>query len=273
MEGYGTLNTAEVLDLSPARVRSLVRAGVVTPSLGPRGAWRFSFRDLVLLRVAAGLVDSGIPSRRVVRSLSGLRRRLPSGRSLTELRIVADGQRILVYEGDQPWEADSGQFVLDFRVADLAARIAPLRPLGHTPADAESLYALGIELEETSPVRAREAYEKAVFLDPGHADALVNLGRLLHEDGRPGEAAALYRRALLAHGDHATAAFNLGVALEDQRQWSEAASAYESAIRLQPGLADAHFNLSSVLERLGDRQAALRSLRRYRELTVRPVAR
>jgi tetratricopeptide (TPR) repeat protein len=272
MEGYRTREAADVLDLSPRRVRRFVNAGVVTPARDPRGGWSFSFRDLILLRVAAGLLASGIPVRRVVRSMEDVRRALPADRSLTELRIVADGTRILVLDGDSRWEADTGQFVLDFRVEELAARVAPLRPEIDRFEDAETLYALGTELEDRSAALAREAYEKAISLDPGHADALVNLGRLLHEDGRPDEAARLYRRALDSCPDHATAAFNLGVALEDQARWGEAARAYHRAVELEPGLADAHYNLATVLERLGDRQAALRSLRRYRELTHRPVA-
>lgn len=276
MEGYGTREAADLLELSPRRVRALVRSGVVTPARGSGGALRFGFRDLVLLRVAASLVHAGIPSRRVVRALADLRRQLPGDRSLSELRIVADGDRILVHDGDSPFEADTGQFVLDFRVAELAARVRPLetvRPSGSSHAGADGWYAEGVELEEADPASARAAYERAVALDAGHADALVNLGRLHHEEGRTAEATTCYRRALSAQPAHATAAYNLGVALEDQRRWREAAEAYGRAIEIQPGLADAHYNLSTVLERLGDRQAALRSLRRYRELTGSPAAR
>lgn len=220
-----------------------------------------------------------MPARRVVRSLADLRRRLPPERSLSELRIVADGDQILVYEGDAPYEIDTGQFVLDFRVSDLAARVAPLHEAAvpdlasEVMEDAESWYILGTELEESVPARAQAAYGEAVTRNPGHADARVNLGRLLHEAGRAAEAADHYRRALEANPAHATAAFNLGVAMEDLRQWREAERAYSRAIRLQPALADAHYNLASVFERLGDRQAALRSLRRYRDLTSSPAAR
>lgn len=275
MDVYGTREAADVLDLSPSRVRALVRAGVVTPARTARGAFRFGFRDLVLLRVAAALLGAGIPSRRVVRSLAGLRRRLPDDRSLSELRIVAHGSTILVRDGDAPWEADTGQFVLDFRVAELAARVAPVRPdVATTPSsDAEAWYRFGLEQEDTDPTRARAAYERAVGLDPAHADALVNLGRLLHEEGRTTEAAERYRSALEAQPGHATAAYNLGVALEDDSRWSDAAEAYRLAISLQPTLADAHYNLATVLQHLGDRQAALRSLRRYRDLKGSPAAR
>lgn len=277
MEGYGTGEAADVLDLTPGRVRALVRAGVVTPTRGARGAFRFTFRDLVLLRVASGLVGAGVPANRVIRSLAGLRGRLPAGQSLSELRIVADGQRVLVYERGVPCEIESGQFVLDFHVSSLAARVTALPRIDAlnegAAGDAEALYALGTELEESSPAEARRAYEAALEQDPDHADARVNLGRLLHERGHAADAAMHYRRALEANPTHATAAFNLGVALEDQELWAEAVRAYECAIELHPGLADAHYNLAAIRERQGDRQAALRSLYRYRELTDSPVAR
>lgn len=270
---FGTAAAADVLNLSPRRVRSLVRAGVVTPRRGPRGAFRFGFRDLVLLRVASSLLDAGISSRRVLRSLSRLRARLPADRSLSELRIVADGATVLVYEGDSPYEAHSGQFVLDFRVSDLVAKVAPLPRPRRSGASSAEWYRHALALEDRDRAGARAAYERALAIEPDHADALVNLGRLLHEDGDADGAAVLYERALDAEPGHATAAFNLGVALEDRRDWRGAADAYERAIGLQPSLADAHFNLSAVRERLGDRHAALRSLRRYRELTGAPAAR
>lgn len=262
-EALSTREAADVLDLNPSRVRALVRAGIVHPSRGPRGAYRFDFRDLVLLRVASGLAGAGIPTRRIVRVLSGLRARLPRDRSLTELRIAADGDRVLVHDGAGPWEAETGQFVLEFRTADLAARVEPLR---RARLDAEAWFAAALDLEDHDPVRAREAYLEVLQRVPAHADALVNLGRLMHESGDAEAAAEHYQRALEANPQHATAAFNLGVALEDLELWVEAARAYERAVSIHPGFADAYFNLAAVRERLNDPQAALRALRRYRQL-------
>lgn len=274
MDGYGTREAAGLLNLSERRIRALVRAGVVTPERGARGVLRFDFRDLVLLRVAGSLIEAGIPAARVTRSLAELRRRLPHDRSLSELRIVADHDRILVYDGSASFDAETGQLVLDFPVSELAARVRPLEPSvpAASASEAEALYAQGIELEDSDPRAAAEAYGRAVELDPTHADALVNLGRLLHEEGRLPEAADCYRRALEAQPAHATAAFNLGIALDDLGDWRGAADANRRAIELQPAFADAYYNLAAVLERLGERQAALRALRRYRELKRRSPA-
>ena len=50
---------------------------------------------------------------------------------------------------------------------------------------------LGVELESVTPGDARNAYMKALSIDPHHTDALVNLGRLIHEDGDPATPASL----------------------------------------------------------------------------------
>ena len=276
MTEFSTRDVATLLGLPARQIRWFARSGVLSPDRDPRShRYRFTFRDLVLLRTAAGLLAARIPPRRIVRVLRRLRQQLPDDRALTELRIQADGEEIVAHDDGGRWNAESGQFLLDFAVADLAAEIASLgqRRRRDTSGDdagasASTWFQLGTDLEATSSPEAREAYRRALALDPDHADANVNLGRLLHEAGRPEEAALHYRRALEA-GAHGTAWYNLGVALEDLHRPREALAAYESAIEAAPELADAFYNLSNLSERLGDRRAALRHLRRYRELADR----
>ena len=135
-------------------------------------------------------------------------------------------------------------------------------------ADAERWFALGCELEDTAPARARRAYRAAVELDPDRADAHANLGRLEPERGRVADAETHYRRALAARPDEPTYWFNLGVALEDQGR-DDAGHAYLSALERDPSFADAHHNLAGVLERRGDRAGALRHLAAYARLARR----
>src|SRR3954468_17154390 len=96
MSGYGASEVARMLGLSVGQVRSYVRAGFLEPARGTRGALRFSFSDLVRLRAAKGLVAARIPSRRVKRVLARLRDQLPEGRSLRDVHIRAEGDRIVV---------------------------------------------------------------------------------------------------------------------------------------------------------------------------------
>ncbi len=275
MKGYTARDVARLLGLTVAQVRAFARDGFLTPARGPRGALLFSFQDLVILRTAKGLVAARIPTRRIRGALRRLRAQLPRGRSLAELRIAADGSRIVVSDGNATWSPESGQMQLDFAVADLATRAAPrarraVRAAVALEADlgVADWYDLGLELEAVAPAEARDAYRRALELDAHHADAHVNLGRLLQEDGRVSEAAAHYRLALAAEPDHATAAFNLGIALEDLGEPATAIEAYRRAIGADPRLADGHYNLARLYERVGKQAAALRHLSLFRRLTA-----
>ncbi|HSN92685.1 MAG TPA: tetratricopeptide repeat protein, partial [Anaeromyxobacteraceae bacterium] len=233
-----------------------------------------SFQDLVLLRTAAGLLRSCVPAARVRRALSRLRAGLPAGRSLASVNVAADGRDVVVREGGRAWRPDSGQLLLDFDVSDLARRVAPLvreaaRARGPGALHAEAFYAWGCDLDPGAPREARAAYERALAIDPAHAGASLNLGRLLHEQGDLAGAESLYRRALASPDQEGTAAFNLGVLLEDRGRDPEALEAYARALRADPALADAHFNASRVLERLGRKKEALRHLGAYRRMVRR----
>jgi tetratricopeptide (TPR) repeat protein len=274
MKSYSTRDVAKLLGLSEAQVRSHARVGYLAPDRGPRNAYRFSFQDLVLLRAAKSLRDARIAPRRIRRALRRLVRQLPAGRSLSGVRISSEGDRVVVSDGDAAWNPESGQLLLDFHVADLAERAAPVaRRLARRARSsdeqltADQWYALGIDLETASPDDARDAYTRAVTLDPRHASARVNLGRWLQEDGHPAEAIAQYRAALAAQPDHPTAAFNLGTALEELGRRAEAIDAYRQALEADGEFADAHFNLARLYEQTGKRAAALRHLKAFKMLS------
>ena len=208
------------------------------------------------------------------RALRALARELPAGRSLSGLRLSGDGNRVVVRDGRDAWQPESGQMVLDFEVAELARRAAPVaRRLIHRarrsdePLTAEQWYTLGLDLESAAPAEAREAYVRALALDPRHASARVNLGRWLQADGHPAEAVVQYRVALAAHPHHPTAAFNLGTALEELGRRAEAIEAYRRAVAADADFADAHFNLARLYDQAGKRAAALRHLQAYRQLS------
>ncbi len=273
MWGYRSSDVARMLDLPVPEVRRLARAGLVAGMRGPRNELRFSFQDLVLLRAAAGLVHARVPPSRVRRALRQLRSQLPEGRPLTGVRVAADGERIVVQDGGARWHPETGQVLLDFGVADLARKVAPVVRAARRGAaaasalDAEEWYRWGCDLEDASPAQARDAYRRALALDGGHAGAHLNLGRLLHEGGDPHGAELHYRRALASPDHRALAAFDLGVALEDQGRDDDALLAYARALEADRSLADAHFNASRLLERRGRPADALRHLAEYRRLT------
>ena len=183
---------------------------------------------------------------------------------------------------------DSGQIRLDFGPAEAEGAAAVVPPVGRVatvlllerrrpavPAptsaaadrSAAEWFDLACELETSSPAEAKTAYRRAIEADDRHADAHLNLGRLLHEAGDLRGAERHYLRALEVEPNEATAAFNLGVVLEDLRRDPQAIAAYERAMTSDPDFLDAYHNLVRVHERLGDKAAALRVLKRLRERT------
>ena len=202
-----------------------------------------------------------------------MRAQLPSGRTLSGVQIVAVGDEIVIREGSTLWRSESGQGVIDFTADQLANRTLPFARKTSAPArrvperEAEDWYDLACELERNAPRQAQDAYQSALELDPSHAGARVNLGRLLHEDGHPLAAANHYLLALKTRPDDPVAAFNLGVALEDLGRVTEAIAAYELAIAADPAAADAHFNLAGLYEKEGKAAEAIRHFKAYRKLT------
>jgi tetratricopeptide (TPR) repeat protein len=276
VKGYSARDAARLVGLTVAQVRAFARDGFLSPSRGARGSIAFSFQDLVILRTAKGLVAARIPARRIHRALRRLKAQLPRGRSLAELRISAEGDRIVVSDGETTWSVDSGQMQLDFSVADLATRAAPLArrtaraaQAAEADMDAGDWYELGLELEAVAPLEARDAYRRALERDTHHADAHVNLGRLLQEQGMVEEAERHYRAALREQPANATAAFNLATAFEDLGRPGDAIDAYRMALAADPKLADAHYNVARLYEGAGKHAAAMRHLSLYRGLTER----
>ena len=271
---YATRDVAALLGLSATQVRALIRAGLLSPALGPRGEYRFSFQDLILLRTAKGLLAANVPRRRIRMALQKLEEQLPEGRPLTGVRITAQGHHVVVRDGKEAWNPESGQILLDFQVADLEREATSLvRHAGKkeatetAPESAEDWYARGCELEADDDLdHAMAAYGRALELEPGLADAHLNLGRLHHERGDLAAAERHYRAALDIRPDEPTTAFNLGVVLQDLGRLEDAAAAYEKALVLDDRFADAHYNLAGIYETLGRPQAAFRHLRTYKTL-------
>jgi tetratricopeptide (TPR) repeat protein len=249
-----------------------VRAGLVSATRDPRGRYRFSFVDLVLMRTMRGLLARGVPVRQVARVLASLRRQIGQ-RPLTRMNVYADGTRVVAWDGATRWQPESGQFLFNFdagKVVRRAGKVANL-PLPEAPAalprlSAEEWCDLAVELEDGSPLEARAAYHHALDLEPTHVTARINLGRVLHAEGKLKGAEAHYREAIKHDPENGLAWFNLGVVLEDTGHPPDALTAYKEAVRTAPELADAHYNLGLLCERMGRHQDALRHLAIFKRL-------
>jgi protein O-GlcNAc transferase len=86
------------------------------------------------------------------------------------------------------------------------------------------------------------AYRRALGLDPGLAEAWLNLGDALQRSGALGQAARMALR-VIALSPLAEAWNNLGTARSGQGRMEEAHRAYRRALALKPGYAEAMRNL------------------------------
>jgi tetratricopeptide (TPR) repeat protein len=271
---YGIREVERLLRVPRATVRALVEAGFVTPQRGARNSWRFSFQDLIVLRTAQALAGANLSQRRITRSVRELKRHLPESMPLSGLRIGAEADRVVVREGKTRWQADSGQYLLEFEgdpsqgaltVIERTARSLP------PPEARRDWFREALLLEESDPAAAVEAYRKAIAADPTNLEPRINLGLLLHNTKRLPEAGRVYSDALQACGPDALLLFNLAVLLEDLDLEADAERAYRAAVWADPELADAHYNLSLLYGRLDRPREAIRHMSQYRRLT-RPGA-
>ncbi len=269
MHAYGVRDVEKLLRLSRGTIRSLIAAGFVTPARGPRGAWRFSFQDLIVLRTAQALADTNMPPRRILRSMRELRRHLPDTMPLSGLKIGAVANRVVVREGGSRWQAESGQYLLGFDgdPTDGSLSVIEREDADEGSRAAEAWFERAVMLEREGVDASLAAYEHAIDADRRYLDAYINLGRLLHEAKRYARAERVYRDGIDACGDDPVLLFNLGVLLDDMKRLTEAMDAYSAALRADPTLADGHYNLALLCEKLGKPKDAIRHLARYRMLT------
>lgn len=273
MQTYNASDIERILRLSRSTLRGLIKNGFVKPARGPRRELRFSFQDLIVLRAARALIEAKVPRRRINRSLQDLRRHLPDSVPLSGLSISAVGDQVVVRDGKNHFQVDSGQYVLGFdvsvqdgvlRVVERKEEIAPKpQPAAQ---DNEDWFDKALALEDSDPQAARAAYKRAVDIEPDNCAAWINWGRLLHEQNETREARSVYERAVKHCGPDPVLMFNLGVLLEDLGHTGAALEAYQTAITEDPALADGHFNLARLYEALGKEQHAIRHLGQYRRL-------
>jgi len=269
---YSTRDAAEFVGLTESAVRSCVRAGLLAQDTS---RLRFSFRDILVLKMVKGLLGDGVSLRRARRELAALRARGPREASLASLSVAASGGHVVVREGERAYRADNGQLFLDldlFPASTAEITAMPIRqeaagpePMMERTADEWFEYALA--MEEADPDEAIAAYQRVLGMRGACSETSINLGRLYAELGKTDEAESCFRNALANNPNDATAIYNLGVVAQDRGADEEAVGLYRRALELDPGFAEAHYNLATIFDRVGQAQAAIRHINEYRKLT------
>ena len=145
---------------------------------------------------------------------------------------------------------------------DEARRLAA-DALRRHPDDFDALYFHGwLCLRSGGLEEGIEHIERALEVNPGHAEARFNLAAAMRNQGRLEDAAACYRKTVEFDPGNIAAHFNLANVLDDLGEALPAVDAYGKAVDLDPDFALAHFNLGVTLNRLERREEAVQSFER-----------
>src|SRR5262245_3397603 len=264
MQEYSLADLKRLFGLPPALINKLSQAGFITPASNRRAKNKYTFQDLLVLRVAGALKASKMSTPKIVAALEQIRGYLPTGQ-LPAIALAASGKNVAVREGAREWEA-SGQYALPLATRPNATPVAAIRKLVPAAEIAQEHFQRGNLLEESDVDAARTAYLAALSVQEDHLEARINLGRLLHLDGKLKEAEQMYRQARTTS---AILSFNLATLLEDLGREEEAVVAYRDALAQDPLLGDAHFNLSRLHEKANRPREALKHLLAYKRHVAR----
>src|SRR5690606_13153859 len=207
----------------------------------------FSFRDLILARKYAGLVQTGASWRDIARSVH----EIGPVASLTALTLQPGRRgRIVSRDAHSLAELD-GQRIL---------------PLDDTPEDDEDYFGLA-ETAEAAGLFAEAAtlYRQCLALDPGDATAAFNLGNCEKATGDTDAALLAYSTAIKRDPEFVEAWFNLGGLLRDLGKTGAARKHLQRAVELDPSYADAIYNLGALEYDAGELPAAREWWRLYLE--------
>ena len=112
------------------------------------------------------------------------------------------------------------------------------------------------------------AYDKAVFINPGNADAWNNRGIALENLGRFSEAVSSYDKAVILQPGSAEAWYNRGVAFRKMGRYADAVASYDKAVAINPSYAEAWLNRGVALDYLGRYEESITSY--DKALSLRP---
>lgn len=258
---FSLAEAARVLQVNESRVRTLVRLGGIAPEAGP--APRFTFQQLLLLRTTHGLLESGVPEKRVRKIWSSLRDQVAGDQPLSGITVLAEGDQAVATDGEATWEPDSGQVVLDFGAAPVdepesaaVAKDVPENAAVEAPAASAAIAAPEPPARTTRPrlalvpllVPERAVTTATLDMDADlSAEQWFQLGNEL-ESSSGAEARDAYLRALEADPTFSEAHLNLGRLDHEAGELGRAEAHYRDAVRSAPDDPTPHFNLGVLLE-------------------------
>ena len=262
---------ADVLGAPPAAVRHWVRTGLLEPARRAGSIEWFGFGQLVVGRRLARLLAGGLSLREIDAQLAGLGVGDAATAARVADRIVADGRRLSLRDGDKLLAA-GGQLHLDFytsalnreRPDDESPHVVTLGELASARAatdvgvargvadDVADILGLADDLEAAGEfVEAAEALRAVLQAQGPTAPVLFMLAELLYRAGDLPAARERYYAVIEIDAAHLRARTSLGCVLAELGDNELALAALEGVLRQEPGYADAHWHVAGILANLG----------------------
>ena len=131
MEGFSADQASRFTGCTPHQLRYWDRISLVKPSVqatgGRPGVKRlYSFRDLVALRVIKSLLEGGMTTQRVRKSIEFLRKKAKLDQHLADVKLVTDGHSIFEIcknDGEVLEALREGQMVFFLAIDDIARTV------------------------------------------------------------------------------------------------------------------------------------------------------
>jgi DNA-binding transcriptional MerR regulator len=264
---YTLGDVARICGVSRRRVRYWERTSLIglPPEVAEQPA--FGFRDLVSVRSIVGLLERGVPLRRIRRGADAVRERFPEREPLSGLRAWPGAPRLLLHR-DGAWMEPDGQLVLAF-VCGAASGAVETLASRRTGEDAfraaREWFVRGSELdiERVTWNEAAECYRRAIDLDPTFADAHCNLGSLLFNRGKRDDARRHFAQTVELAPHHVEGHLNLGTLCEEDGAEERALWHYRQALESDPHFPDIHVSIALIYEKLELLRTARVHWRRY----------
>jgi tetratricopeptide (TPR) repeat protein len=119
------------------------------------------------------------------------------------------------------------------------------------PTYAEAYNNLGIIYQEIGDFnKALEAYQKSVDINPRYEKAYNNLGILFYLYKRYDESIKAFQMALAINSNNIESHINLGTLFKKQGQVDKAIECYQKALTIDPLHKEAHYNIGLIYEQL-----------------------
>ena len=270
---YTVAMIADVLRAPSAAVRHWRRSGLLRPVKQAGSLEWFDFQQLVVGRQLVRLHAAGLSLREIDAKLAGLADGGAAAAAHMAERIVADGRRLSIQQGDHLLGA-GGQLQFTFytdglRPAGGGASASdddpdgwisvPLAPPAGTAGGLTISLAMGTDVgaEDAATPPGREAVGES---DDADIAEMLDLAADLEAAGELVEAAEALRAVLQAQGPTAQVAFMLAELLYRSGDLTAARERYYAAVELDADHLEARSSLGCVLAELGDHELALAAL-------------